>query len=55
MKVFLDGDDLEVSDVCKQFLRTEGRGYDGSERFYSKFGEPEFCISCRHEALNIYV
>ena len=23
MKVFLDGDDLEVSDVCKEFLCTE--------------------------------
>ena len=38
MKVFLDGDDLEVSDVCKKFLLTEGRGYDGVQRFYRKFG-----------------
>ena len=37
--VFLGRDDLEVSEVCKEFLRTEGRGYDGAERFYSKFGE----------------
>ena len=53
MKVYLDGDDLEVSDVCKEFLRTEGRGYDGAQRFYSKFGE--FCVSCYREALKIYV
>ena len=39
MKVFLDGDDLEVSDVCKRFLNTEGKGFDGVERFYSKFGK----------------
>ena len=41
MKVFLNGDDLEVSDVCKQFLNTEGKGFGGVERFYtsSKFGK----------------
>ena len=39
MKVILDGDDLEVSDICKEFLLNEGRGFDGAERFYSKFGE----------------
>ncbi|KDR74276.1 hypothetical protein GALMADRAFT_227357 [Galerina marginata CBS 339.88] len=38
VKVFLDGDDLEVSDVCKKFWETEGRGYDGIDRFYKKFG-----------------
>ncbi|KAJ7224576.1 hypothetical protein GGX14DRAFT_426267, partial [Mycena pura] len=38
VKVFLDGDDLEVSDVCKKFWDTEGRGYDGVDRFYKKFG-----------------
>ena len=53
MKVILDGDDLEVSDICKEFLLNEGRGFDGAERFYSKFGE--FCVSCCHEALKIYV
>ena len=53
MKVFLDGDDLEVSGICKQFLRTEGRGHDGAERFYRKFGE--FCVTCYHEALKIYL
>ena len=50
MKVFLDGDDLEASDVCKEFLRTEGRGYDGVQRFYSKFGK--FCVCCYHEAVS---
>lgn len=38
VKVFLDGDDLEVSDVCRKFWDTEGRGYDGVDRFYKKFG-----------------
>ncbi|KAJ7224646.1 hypothetical protein GGX14DRAFT_651261 [Mycena pura] len=38
VKVFLDGDDLELSDVCKKFWDTEGRGYDGVDRFYKKFG-----------------
>ena len=55
MKVFLDGDDLEISDVCKEFLRTEGREIDGPQRFYSKFGEFSSCVSCYHEALKIYV
>ena len=42
-----------MSEVCKEFLRTEGRGYDGAERFYSKFGE--FCVTCYHKALKIYL
>ena len=48
MRVILDGNDLEVSDVCKEFLRTEGRGYDGAQKFYNKSGE--LSVSCFHEA-----